>query len=135
MNKTDSSVWDLLHCSNAISNVAISQQYITEQYDMRISRLLGDILPLINVIFAVSWLTSCNLAYFQGGGYLGYSELIEIVKKFSGENFQNRKISKIFRSFNYKASDFWNFPPNPLILIDFFKFLNPISRCRVRMKL
>ncbi len=38
MNKTDSFVQDLSHWSNVISNVAISQKYITEQYDMRIAQ-------------------------------------------------------------------------------------------------
>ncbi len=58
--------------------------------------LLSGILPLLNMIFVVSWSTSCTLAYFQGGGYRGYSKLIEISRKISWENFQNRKISKIF---------------------------------------
>ncbi len=38
MNEIDSFVQDLSHWSNAISHVAISRQYITEQYDMRIAR-------------------------------------------------------------------------------------------------
>ncbi len=38
MNKTDSFVQDLSHWSNALSNVALSRQCITEQYDMRIAR-------------------------------------------------------------------------------------------------
>ncbi len=38
MNKTDSFVQDLSHWSNAISYVAISRQYITKQYNMRIAR-------------------------------------------------------------------------------------------------
>ncbi len=38
MNKTDSFIWDLSYWSNAISNVAMLRQYITEQYDMRIAR-------------------------------------------------------------------------------------------------
>ncbi len=38
MNKTDSFVQDLSHWSDAISNVAISRLYITEQHDMRIAR-------------------------------------------------------------------------------------------------
>ncbi len=44
------------------TNVAISWQYITEQYDT--CGLLGDILPLINLIFAISWSISCKLAHF-----------------------------------------------------------------------
>ncbi len=83
MNKTDSFVQDVSHWSNAISTVAISLSNTT-------CRLLGDILLLINVIT------------FQGGGYLGYSALIEISEKIFRENFQNRKIWKIFGSFNYE---------------------------------
>ncbi len=113
MNKTDSFVWNLSHWSNAISNVAISRQYTTEQYDIRIARWYiaidkRDFFQLADRLHAI-WHT------FPGDGYRGYSELIEISEKI----FQNRKILKIFGSFNNEASDFWNFPANPLILIDF----------------
>ncbi len=57
MSKIELFVQNVTHWSNAISNVAISRQYITEQYDMRsnmICGLLGDILPWINITFAVS---------------------------------------------------------------------------------
>ncbi len=76
---------------------------------------------------SADWLHAIWLI-FQGGGNRGYSTLNEISGKIYWENFQNRKISEIFGSFNDEASDFWNFPPNALIFIDFLKFLNLINR-------
>ncbi len=68
--------------------------------------LLGDILPLINVIFAVADPLHAIWCNFYGGGYRGYSKLIEISKKMYWEDFQNRKILKIFGYFNDEVSDF-----------------------------
>ncbi len=97
MNKTDTFVQDLSHWSNAILNVAILRQYITEQYDMRIDK--RDFCSQLIRLRAI-WRT------FQGGGYRGYSKLIEISEKIYSENVQDRKILKIFGSFNDEASDF-----------------------------
>ncbi len=38
MNKTDSFVQDLSHWSNLISNVAVSWQCITQQYNLRVAQ-------------------------------------------------------------------------------------------------
>ncbi len=94
MNKTDSFVQNLSHWSNAISSVAISQQYITEQYDVWIARWY---IPIDKHDFCSRLSTFCAIwRTFQGGGYCGHSELIEISEKIYWKNFQNiRKISKI----------------------------------------
>ncbi len=85
MNKTDSFVQNLSHWSNVISNVAISWQYITEQYDMRIARWYIAI-DKCNFYSQLIQLFA-NRRTFQGGGYRGYSEVIEIVEKIYWENF------------------------------------------------
>ncbi len=95
-----------------MSNVAL-WQYITEQYNIQIAQW-----------YIATWfLQSADRLHaiwhnFQGGDYCGYIELIEIKEQIYWEKFQNSKILKNFGSFNAEASDFWNFPPNPLIFID-----------------
>ncbi len=91
-----------IHLCNVILNVAISRQY-----NMRIARWY----------IAVDECDFCSqlIDFVQFGvlfkvlAIIVIANWLRLVKKF---------IKKIFGSFNDEASDFWNFPPTPLILIN-----------------